>query len=51
MSAEDFKGKAAAAAGDVDLYDLCLTYLRSMAKTEDQPVAIKALDIFEEVMS
>lgn len=50
MSAADFKAKAAATAGDVDVYDLCLTYLRIIAQKEDKPVALKAMDIFEEVM-
>ncbi len=50
MSAEDFKAKAAIAVGDVDIYELCLTYLRNIATTEDQPIAQHALSIFEEVM-
>lgn len=50
MSTEDFKAKAAGTAGECDVYELCLTYLRSLANNENQPVALKGLDIFEEVM-
>jgi hypothetical protein len=51
MTAEDFKEKAAACAGDCDVYELCVTYLRRQAKSDQQPVALKAMDIYEEVMA
>lgn len=51
MSANEFKTKAADAVGEVDVFDLCLTYLRSVANNENQPVALKAMDIYEEVMA
>jgi hypothetical protein len=50
MSAEDFKTKAAACMGGCDVYELCVTYLRRQAKSDDEPVALKAMDIFEEIM-
>ena len=51
MTAEDFKAKAAECAGDCDVYELCVTYLRRQAKSDKQPVALKAMDIYEEVMA
>lgn len=50
MSAEDFKIQAAACSGNCDVYELCVTYLRRQAKSEDEPVALKAMDIYEEIM-
>ncbi|MDZ7870751.1 MAG: hypothetical protein U5L02_16395 [Rheinheimera sp.] len=51
MNSDEFKSKAASAAGECDFFDLCLTYLRSVANNENQPVALKAMDIYEEVMA
>lgn len=51
MSPTDFKAKAADVAGECDVYDLCLTYLRSVATNENQHAALKGLDIYEEVMA
>ena len=50
MSSEDFKTKAAACSGNCDVYELCVTYLRGLAAAEGTPVAVKALDIYEELM-
>lgn len=50
MSAEDFKAKAIGCSGNCDIYELCLTFLRYQAKSDDKPFALKAMDIFEEIM-
>lgn len=46
MELSEFKAKAAASSGNEDVYELCVEYLRALAKNEGQDAAAKSLEVF-----